>query len=510
MRLASYTANNLNQYTSRTVPGAVDIIGSATNTATVTVNDQATYRKGNFYRAQLPLNNTFNAVYAAVTNLAVLNQGTSEDIVTNIIGNIFLPQTPEAYTYDADGNLLSDGRWNYTWDGENRLVSQQSLSTAPSGSQLRLDYTYDAKGRRVQKMVSTWDGAEYLPQSTNKFVYDGWNLCVQTDCNNVATETFLWGTDLSGSQQGAGGVGGLLAISTPTNAAFVSYDGNGNVTALVSTNGTLNSQYEYGPFGEVIRASGPMAKANPLRFSTKYQDDESDLLCYGFRYYKPSTGSWIGRDPAGEGDDEPNLYGFIRNEPLSHFDAFGLCGNGQSCGFEIEASLHRTLDNINVTFAGWTIPQQLRACHALLDKGSGAALKTWDIMELQSKGGKGKMVGCDRTVTFKGKCYYGGAANYAMFGRAMSLCDQRFPDSFYDIGTAISAVIYYKTRYQGGFKTEEAREAIPFTIYGFNYGNATFRDAYPGSGTAPCDPNTAKDPVSMYHWHWHPIKNSFY
>jgi hypothetical protein len=38
-----------------------------------------------------------------------------------------------------------------------------------------------------------------------------------------------------------------------------------------------------GPFGEVIRATGPMAKTNPFRFSTKYQDDQTDLLYYGYR-----------------------------------------------------------------------------------------------------------------------------------------------------------------------------------------------------------------------------------
>ena len=65
-----------------------------------------------------------------------------------------------------------------------------------------------------------------------------------------------------------------------------------------------------GPFGEVIRATGPMAKANPFRFSTKYQDDETDLLCYGFRYYNASTGRWIGRDPAEE-DGEMNLYALV-------------------------------------------------------------------------------------------------------------------------------------------------------------------------------------------------------
>jgi hypothetical protein len=41
---------------------------------------------------------------------------------------------------------------------------------------------------------------------------------------------------------------------------------------------------DYGPFGELIRATGPMAKVNPFRFSTKYDDDESDLVYYGYRY----------------------------------------------------------------------------------------------------------------------------------------------------------------------------------------------------------------------------------
>ena len=43
-----------------------------------------------------------------------------------------------------------------------------------------------------------------------------------------------------------------------------------------------------------------MAKANPFRFSTKYQDDETDLLYYGYRYYNASTGRWISRDPLEE------------------------------------------------------------------------------------------------------------------------------------------------------------------------------------------------------------------
>ncbi len=77
-----------------------------------------------------------------------------------------------------------------------------------------------------------------------------------------------------------------------------------------------------GPFGEVIRATGPMAKSNPFRFSTKYQDDETDLLYYGYRYYSAITGKWICRDPLQEAGGA-NLYGFTANKPVSSFDVLG-------------------------------------------------------------------------------------------------------------------------------------------------------------------------------------------
>jgi RHS repeat-associated protein len=98
-------------------------------------------------------------------------------------------------------------------------------------------------------------------------------------------------------------VGGLLLVRSVelgvTN--FVAHDGNGNVAALVNVaNGAVTAQYEYGPFGELLRATGESAKANPFRFSTKYQDDESDYLYYGYRSYNPSTGRWLNGDPIGE------------------------------------------------------------------------------------------------------------------------------------------------------------------------------------------------------------------
>jgi RHS repeat-associated protein len=66
-----------------------------------------------------------------------------------------------------------------------------------------------------------------------------------------------------------------------------------------------------------------MAKTNPFRFSTKYQDDETDLLYYGYRYYNASTGRWLSRDPLDE-DGSENLYGFAGNDSVDQSDYLGL------------------------------------------------------------------------------------------------------------------------------------------------------------------------------------------
>jgi RHS repeat-associated protein len=324
LRTAAYTANNLNQYTSRTVPPAVDIMGSANPSATVTINNKPLYRRSDYYWLQYGVNNSASAVWSPVTNLAVLNNGSNPDIVSTNIGNVFLPQTPESFSYDSDGNLTSDGRWNYVWDAENRLI-QMIANSITSGPQ-SLKFAYDFQGRRVSKRVWSNRGSTGTPDVTLKFLYDGWNPVSALNASGSVVATYTWGLDLSGSQQGAGGVGGLVIVGVSGSGTnFVAYDGNGNVSALVNTlNGTITAQYEYGPFGEVIRMTGAMAKANPFRFSTKYQDDETDLLYYGYRYYNPATGRWPSRDPLGERGGI-NLYGALINDLINSSDSLGLC-----------------------------------------------------------------------------------------------------------------------------------------------------------------------------------------
>jgi RHS repeat-associated protein len=128
---------------------------------------------------------------------------------------------------------------------------------------------------------------------------------------------------------GSGGIRGLAAIKPAGSPAqFPEYDLNGNIVGLVDgSDGSASAVYEYGPFGELIRATGPMAGANPFRYSTKYRDDESGLSYYGYRYYSPSTGRWLSFDPAGEAGGL-NLYGFVGNDSINKTDFLGLILGG--------------------------------------------------------------------------------------------------------------------------------------------------------------------------------------
>ena len=293
-----------------------DLIANAA--ASVTVNSSpADYRRGEYFQELVSVNNSSTSVWQNVS-VATSGGGTNT-------GNVFVPTATETYGYDADGNMTNDGRWTFTWDAENRLVSMQAMSTVPSGAKKKLDFTYDYGGRRNQKIVSTWNGSAYVPASTNKFLYDGWNLMAELNSTNGIIRTYIWGLDLSGTIQGAGGVGGLLVIKPASgNPSFVAYDGNGNVTGLIdATTGTTSGQFEYGPFGATIRLTPNSNNQSPFRFSTKYADDESDFLYYGYRYYNPSTGRWLSRDPLGEATSL-NLTSFLDNNSVNAHDVLGL------------------------------------------------------------------------------------------------------------------------------------------------------------------------------------------
>jgi RHS repeat-associated protein len=328
LQLSWCTNNQLNQVTSRGVPGWVTLLGSATNTATITVNNQRAGRQGDYWWLEMPVNNATGSVWLPITNLAILNRGTNADFAVTNTGNLFLATNEQSFAHDVDGNLTNDGRWSYIWDTENRLIQMTAISAVAPTQQLR--FIYDGQDRRISKTVSNFLTGTWQLESQQRFVYDGWLLVAILDATNGIDRSFNWGLDLSETPQGAGRVGGLLfmTIHRGANAGtyFYCYDGNGNVAALVNaTTREVAARYEYGPFHELLRATGPVARLNPLLAATKFFDWESDLYYYGYRYYSSSTGRWLSRDPMGE-IGSPNLYSLLANQPADSYDSLGLCG----------------------------------------------------------------------------------------------------------------------------------------------------------------------------------------
>jgi RHS repeat-associated protein len=204
----------------------------------------------------------------------------------------------------ADATLIE-------WDAENRMIS-----CTIGASTYR--YEYDHLSRLILYIVNG--------SVLRNYHYDRWNRISEFNGTDPL-DTFTWGLDLSGSMQGAGGVGGLLAtrwVSASNLESFPCYDGNGNVVQYLSPLGNPRARFEYDSFGTLTRLS---FNINPIRFqyrfSTKPRDFNTGLYYYGYRWYDPTTSRWPSRDPIEERGGV-NLYGFVGNNGVCNLDILGL------------------------------------------------------------------------------------------------------------------------------------------------------------------------------------------
>jgi RHS repeat-associated protein len=217
--------------------------------------------------------------------------------------------------YDANGNVTSSqsGSATYTYDGENRLISAQVTGA------WKTDFVYDGLGRLRSRSEYTWLGGWY-PSSPVTYIYDGMRVIQE---RGGSSASYTRGTDLSGSLEGAGGIGGLLARTSGSTHSYYHADGNGNITYLVNTNQTLAASYRYDPYGNTISSSGSLASVNVYRFSSKEIHAASGMYYYGYRWYHPNLQRWLNRDPLQEAGGI-NLYGYVGNAPVDLIDPLGF------------------------------------------------------------------------------------------------------------------------------------------------------------------------------------------
>ena len=257
--MQSFNVNSLNELTTvtRNATNRLTVAGTTTSAATnVTVNTS---------NAVLYLDRTF-----ASTNHSLVNGHNSFTAIardslgrrdTNSI-TVYLP-TNAVYQYDLNGNLTNDSAKVLEYDDENQLTR------VTKATEFKKEYVYDGKMRLRIRKEFTWRNSAWTQTNEIRFIWDGDVIVQQRDANNLPTLTFTRGTDLSGSLQGAGGIGGVLAMSqhstiTPQHSYYHA-DGNGNVTMLIDANQHSVAKYLYDPFGNPNSVSGSQAFVNPKR-----------------------------------------------------------------------------------------------------------------------------------------------------------------------------------------------------------------------------------------------------
>ena len=351
-----YVVNELNQYTARE-NNTLAIGGTVADDAAIKVTAtakplSAAGRHGRHWGDNILLHNYAGPFLGPLEIFAGKKDGVSPNVdrLRRVERQAFLAPAWQQVAYDEDGNVTSDGIWNYMWDAENRLVRMETIpetiGIVPASSARRLDFRYDHRGRRVEKLVRSRDtgGTYSVVELHRRYIYEGWNVIAELNVSSTGTlsvtRTYTWGLDIARSLTDAGGVGALLQIAdhSLSKAYFPSYDGNGNVAALFAGDaGTAAASvcvaaYEYSPYGEFLRCevseSLPSTErdalaAQPFRFSTKFTDNETGLVYYGRRYYCPSQGRFLGRDPIDERGGL-NLFGFVGNNPVNRWDYLGM------------------------------------------------------------------------------------------------------------------------------------------------------------------------------------------
>ena len=215
-----------------------------------------------------------------------------------------------AYQYDDNGNLtrktlLATGNYSqYTYDAENRLTKVEDFVAGNPTAFATSTYRYDGIGRRIEKVASG---------QTKRYVYDGEDILLEYDGANVLQARHSHGP----------GIDEPIAVTKAGSTFFYHQDGLGTVTDLTDFTGATTKSYSYDAYGNILESPGTVEQ--PYTYTGREFDSESGLYYYRARTYDSAIGRFAQKDPIGIANGDPNLYAYVRENPLYYTDPAGQC-----------------------------------------------------------------------------------------------------------------------------------------------------------------------------------------
>ncbi|MGE0000829.1 MAG: RHS repeat-associated core domain-containing protein [Fimbriimonadaceae bacterium] len=261
------------------------------------------------------------------------------------------------FTYDDEGQLLSESRpgyaTSYTYDGNgnrktrtvNSVLEEYAYDSGDkpasvvSGGNAR-SFTYDLAGRMLTDSLGsrsfTWTAHSRLKSLTASTGSETYTYSAFGTRAKVGTRTFL--------RAGAGVTAGVLgdgnAVYTPGvsekrgSVTTFSHSGLKDTGAQTDAPGSgdpsVAATREYDAFGWPTASSG--AWSGPFGYAGQFSyqgsapaDPLGGLHLLGHRYYDPTLGRFLSRDPVGDGS---NWYAYCENDPVGNADPSGLYRQG--------------------------------------------------------------------------------------------------------------------------------------------------------------------------------------
>jgi RHS repeat-associated protein len=197
--------------------------------------------------------------------------------------------------------LTSDGVRNFTYDRENRLLTE-------SGP-VAMTLAYDPTGRLQQSVING---------TTLNFLYDGDALVGEYNSAGTLLRRYVHGPEVDNPLVWFEG-----ATMTSTTARYLAADRQGSIAGVANSSGAITANYTYDAYG-IPSAWGTVGSAPRFRYTGQAVLPEAKLYYYKARVYDPVAGKFLQTDPVGDKSDL-NLYAYVRDDPVNASDPSGDC-----------------------------------------------------------------------------------------------------------------------------------------------------------------------------------------